>query len=225
MTIARTFAVEFKHRVHFTRGLFAPSNSLLRGLLADPPRAPKALVVLDEGLARARPDLAGAIESYFAGLEGQVVLAGPPLVIEGRRAGQDVLLSRFGNSFANRAPSHRPAFLCDGGGRRRGAGRRRLRRRHRAPRRTYRARPHHRPEPERLRRRRQKRHQRLRQQEFHRHLRPALCRLQRFDFLARFPARDDRAARRGGEGGAHPRCSFFDDGAQADALARATRRR
>ncbi len=83
MTIARTFAVEFKHRVHFTRGLFAPSNSLLRGLLADPPRAPKALVVLDEGLARARPDLAGAIESYFAGLEGQVVLAGPPLVIEG----------------------------------------------------------------------------------------------------------------------------------------------
>jgi len=82
-TIARTFAVEFEHRVYFTRGLFAPSNSLLRTLLAEPSRAPKVLAVLDEGLARARPDLAGAIESYFAGLEGRVVLAGPPLVIEG----------------------------------------------------------------------------------------------------------------------------------------------
>ena len=82
-TIARTIAVEFEHRVYFTRGLFAPSNSLLRTLLAGPARAPKALVVLDEGLARAQPDLAGAIESYFARLEDQVVLAGPPLVIEG----------------------------------------------------------------------------------------------------------------------------------------------
>jgi 3-dehydroquinate synthase len=82
-TIARTFSVEFEHRVYFTRGLFAPSNSLLRTLLAGAPRPPKALVVLDEGLARARPDLAGAIESYFARCEGQVVLAGPPLVIEG----------------------------------------------------------------------------------------------------------------------------------------------
>jgi 3-dehydroquinate synthase len=82
-TIARTFAVEFEHRVYFTRGLFAPSNSLLRTLLVEPSRAPKVLAVLDEGLARARPDLAGSIESYFAGLEGQVLLTGPPLVIEG----------------------------------------------------------------------------------------------------------------------------------------------
>jgi 3-dehydroquinate synthase len=58
-TIARTIRVEFNHRVHFTRGLFAPSNSLLQTLLAQPGRVPKVLVVLDEGLAQARPDLAG----------------------------------------------------------------------------------------------------------------------------------------------------------------------
>jgi len=81
--ITRTIRVEFEHRVHFTRGLFAPTNSLLQTLLAQPGRAPKVLAVLDEGLTRAQPDLARAIESYFAGLGGQLVLVGPPLVIEG----------------------------------------------------------------------------------------------------------------------------------------------
>jgi 3-dehydroquinate synthase len=81
--ITRTIRVEFVHRVHFTRGLFAPSNSLLQTLLAQPGRVPKVLAVLDEGLAQARPDLAGAIEAYFSGLSGQLALTGPPLIIEG----------------------------------------------------------------------------------------------------------------------------------------------
>jgi 3-dehydroquinate synthase len=82
-TIARTIRVEFDHRIYFTRGLFAPSNSLLQTVLAEPGRVPKVLVVLDEGLAQARPALAAAIQTYFSGLRGQVALAGPPLVIEG----------------------------------------------------------------------------------------------------------------------------------------------
>jgi 3-dehydroquinate synthase len=81
--IARTIRVQFEHRVHFTRGLFAPSNSLLQTLLAQPGRLPKVLVVMDEGLAQARPDLLGAIESYFSSLRDQLALVGPPLVIEG----------------------------------------------------------------------------------------------------------------------------------------------
>ena len=82
-TIARTIRVQFDHRVHFTRGLFAPSNSLLQTLLAQAGRVPKVLAVLDEGLAQARPDLAQAIETYFAGLRDQLALVGPPLIIEG----------------------------------------------------------------------------------------------------------------------------------------------
>jgi 3-dehydroquinate synthase len=82
-TIARTIRVQFDHRVHFTRGLFAPSNSLLQTLLAQPGRLPKVLAVLDEGLAQARPDLAGAIETYFSGVRDQLALVGPPLIIEG----------------------------------------------------------------------------------------------------------------------------------------------
>jgi 3-dehydroquinate synthase len=82
-TISRKIQVEFDHRVYFTRGLFAPSNSLLQTLLAQPARMPKVLVVLDEGLAQARSDLVQDIEGYFSGLAGQMTLAGPPLIIEG----------------------------------------------------------------------------------------------------------------------------------------------
>jgi 3-dehydroquinate synthase len=82
-TIARKIRVEFEHRVHFTRSLFSPSNSLLQTLLAQPGRVPKVLVVLDEGLAQAISELAKAIEAYFAGLSGQVALVGPPVIIEG----------------------------------------------------------------------------------------------------------------------------------------------
>jgi len=82
-TIARSIRVQFDHRVHFTRGVFARSNSLLQTLLAQPGRLPKVLAVLDEGLAQARPDLPGAIENYFSGLRDQVALVGPPLIIEG----------------------------------------------------------------------------------------------------------------------------------------------
>src|SRR5580658_3292641 len=82
-TIARTIRVHFDHRVHFTRGLFAPSNSLLQTLLAQTGRVPKVLAVLDEGLAQARPNLPEAIQTYFSGLGGQLALAGPPLIIEG----------------------------------------------------------------------------------------------------------------------------------------------
>ena len=82
-TIARRISVQFEHRIHFSRGIFAPCNSLLQTVLAEPGRLPKVLVVLDEGLAHARPELPGVIENYFSGLRDQVVLVGSPLIIEG----------------------------------------------------------------------------------------------------------------------------------------------
>ncbi|HEX3716709.1 MAG TPA: 3-dehydroquinate synthase [Verrucomicrobiae bacterium] len=82
-TIVRTFSVQFEHRVHFTRGVFNASNSLLQTILADPPRVPKVLVVLDESLATARPELSRSIEHYFAGLRDQLNLVCPPFVLEG----------------------------------------------------------------------------------------------------------------------------------------------
>jgi 3-dehydroquinate synthase len=81
--IVRTFSVQFEHRVHFTRGVFNASNSLLQTILPDPPRVPKVLVVLDESLAAARPELAQLIENHFAGLRDQLNLVCPPFVLEG----------------------------------------------------------------------------------------------------------------------------------------------
>ncbi len=81
--IIRAFSVQFELRVHFTRGVFNPSNSLLQTILPDPPRVPKVLVVLDESLAAARPELAQLIENHFAGLRDQLNLVCPPFVLEG----------------------------------------------------------------------------------------------------------------------------------------------
>jgi 3-dehydroquinate synthase len=91
-SIQRTISVHFEHRVHFTRGVFSPANSLLQSILAEPPRVPKALVVLDESLAAAQPQLAKEIETYFAAFSNFLNLVAPPLIIEG---GERVKTSYF----------------------------------------------------------------------------------------------------------------------------------
>jgi 3-dehydroquinate synthase len=82
-SIKRTISVSFEHRVYFTRGVFGLSNSLLQSVLADPSRVPKVLVVLDESLALAQPQLASSIEGYFGACAGRLDLVCPPLVLEG----------------------------------------------------------------------------------------------------------------------------------------------
>jgi 3-dehydroquinate synthase len=82
-SIQRTISVHFEHRVYFTREVFSPANSLLQSVLSEPPRVPKALVVLDESLAAAQPKLANSIEAYFAAFTESLNLVAPPLIIEG----------------------------------------------------------------------------------------------------------------------------------------------
>jgi 3-dehydroquinate synthase len=83
--IQRSIHVGWQLRVFFTEDVFAPANLVLKTALGnDAGHAPrKALVVLDESLAHARPDLARQIEDYFSAPDGNVKLASPPLVIEG----------------------------------------------------------------------------------------------------------------------------------------------
>jgi 3-dehydroquinate synthase len=84
-SIERTFEVRFRHQVHFTRDVFHPGNPALLEVLS--PRAglapAKVLVVLDESLALARPELAKTIEAYFAAFTDRLRLVCPPLVVEG----------------------------------------------------------------------------------------------------------------------------------------------
>ena len=91
-SIHRTISVHFEHRVHFTRGVFSAANLLLQSILAEPPRVPKVLVVLDESLAAAQPLLAKSIENYLAAFSNQLNMVAPPLIIEG---GERVKTSYF----------------------------------------------------------------------------------------------------------------------------------
>jgi len=85
-TIQASIAVAWRHRIFFTRGVFAAHNPLLVHLLTESasPVSPVPLIVLaDAGLVGARPMLLDEICCYFAAREPQLHLAGPPLVLPG----------------------------------------------------------------------------------------------------------------------------------------------
>lgn len=79
------FSVAYDYPVAFTRGLFAPGNPLLADMLArrEPAKRHRALVFLDDGLARARPDLAPVIEAYAAAHADRIALAAPVETVAG----------------------------------------------------------------------------------------------------------------------------------------------
>jgi 3-dehydroquinate synthase len=83
--IERTIQVSYRHQVHFTEGVFDPENSLLRDVMIDASqkRRHKVLVIMDEALATAQPNLARSIEIYFAAYAKEIRLVAPPIVIEG----------------------------------------------------------------------------------------------------------------------------------------------
>jgi 3-dehydroquinate synthase len=83
--IERSIDVRFHLRVYFTQNVFHVSNALLKDILInrDAVGPAKALLVLDESLARAQLDLAKAIDLYFAAFPEDLKLVCPPLVIEG----------------------------------------------------------------------------------------------------------------------------------------------
>jgi 3-dehydroquinate synthase len=83
-SIERTIEISFKHRVYFTRDVFGSSNPLLKEVLRDGGNSltPKVLVVVDESLNSAQPNLSGKIESYFSDASRSLLVC-PPLVIEG----------------------------------------------------------------------------------------------------------------------------------------------
>ena len=65
--IQRSIQVGWRLRVFFTEDVFAPANLVLKTALGNDAglASRKALVVLDESLAHARPDLARQVEDYF----------------------------------------------------------------------------------------------------------------------------------------------------------------
>ena len=88
--LERSIQVEWQLRVFFTEDVFAPENPTLREALTGA-GSPKALVVLEDTLALARPDLQGRIEQYFATAGSPVELVRPPLFTCGGESAKNSL--------------------------------------------------------------------------------------------------------------------------------------
>jgi 3-dehydroquinate synthase len=80
--IERSIQVSWQLRVYFTENVFAPDNPVLKDVLAAAvPR--KALVILEDSLAQALPELEHRIEKYFSVHAAGLKLVCPPLFVCG----------------------------------------------------------------------------------------------------------------------------------------------
>jgi 3-dehydroquinate synthase len=83
--LERSIQVTWPLRVFFTEDVFAADNRQLQEVLADTaPR--KVLVVLEDTLALAQPDLEGQVVDYFARCEPHLRLSRPPILVAGGEA-------------------------------------------------------------------------------------------------------------------------------------------
>lgn len=86
--VERVISVNYRHQLHFTDRVFARDNPVLASVLVDAHSQPaaarvKVLLVLEEALAAARPELAPEIEAYFGVHPQRLQLVGPPVRVTG----------------------------------------------------------------------------------------------------------------------------------------------
>ena len=114
--IQRSIQVGWQLRVFFTENVFAPDNPVLKDALADAaPR--KVLVVLEDSLAQALPELAHQIEKYFSLYAGSLQLVHPPLLVRGSETAKNssTLVSEL-HSHIHRHHIDRHSYLIAVGG-------------------------------------------------------------------------------------------------------------
>lgn len=82
------FSVPFEFPLHFTRGVFDRSNSLLATIVSrlEPARRHRLLVVIDERVAATNPDLQDGILGYASEYRRTIELASPPVIVSGGEA-------------------------------------------------------------------------------------------------------------------------------------------
>lgn len=82
------FSVPFQFPLYFTRGVFNRDNPLLAELVSrlEPARRHRLLVVIDERVAAANPDLQDAVLGYASAHAATIELVGPPVIVTGGEA-------------------------------------------------------------------------------------------------------------------------------------------
>ncbi len=80
--LSHSIQVTWPLRVFFTEDVFSPGNPVLRDVLADvAPR--RVLVVLEDSLALAQPNLEDRVAAYFAASAGSLQLCRAPILVTG----------------------------------------------------------------------------------------------------------------------------------------------
>lgn len=88
-----SFSVPYSFPVHFTDGLWHDGQPLFADVVRrlEPGRQHRVLVVVDDGLAAARPSLIGDIERHAAAFASAFTLVAPPVLIPGGEASKNDL--------------------------------------------------------------------------------------------------------------------------------------
>jgi len=82
------FSVPFEFPLEFTRGVFDRQNPLLARIVSrlEPARRHRLLVVIDDHVASANPNLQDAVLGYASEHDATLQLAGPPVIVVGGEA-------------------------------------------------------------------------------------------------------------------------------------------
>ena len=82
------FSVPFEFPLHFTTGVFDRSNPLLSTIVSrlEPARRHRLLVVIDDRVAAANPQLQDAVLGYASAFEETIELVSPPVIVLGGEA-------------------------------------------------------------------------------------------------------------------------------------------
>ncbi len=84
--IEQNFQIAVRYPVYFTTDAFAPSNRIIRDLVATDERPARVVVVLDRGVERAHPGLVAAIGTYCDTHGDAMSLTAPILIVPGGEA-------------------------------------------------------------------------------------------------------------------------------------------
>src|SRR5436190_16947358 len=85
------FSVPFEFPLRFTRGVFDRQNPLLATIVSslEPARRHRLLVVVDDRVAAANPDLQDAVLGYASQHASTIALAAPPVIVVGGEAAKN----------------------------------------------------------------------------------------------------------------------------------------
>jgi 3-dehydroquinate synthase len=81
--IERSIHLSWQLRVFFSENIFAPGNTVLKDVLTGTTAPVRVLLVLEDSLAQAMPELEGQISHYFQVHQDALQLVRPPLFVSG----------------------------------------------------------------------------------------------------------------------------------------------